>query len=113
MYKHVSLIVASLILLPSLAQAGEVVKAKPGRSVERNMSSESPSTLWASDPERVETESGDEIAERDVLTLKAETVKLKNVVPPIQFELHRSAARRSREHATPRQRQTAHDRARR
>jgi flagellar motor protein MotB len=86
MAKHASLIFAWLLLAPSLVEAGEVVKATPGRSVERNRSSESPSTLWARDPERVETESGDEITEQEVLALKAETVKLRNVVPPIQFE---------------------------
>ena len=31
-------------------------------------------------------ESGDRLEEREVLTEKAETVKLKNVVPPIRFE---------------------------
>ncbi len=86
MVKHVGLMLAWLLLAPSLVEAAEVVKTTPGRSVERNLSSEFPSTLWARDNEQVETESGDEIAERDVLTQKAETVKLRNVVPPIQFE---------------------------
>ena len=86
MVKYASLILAWFLLAPSLAEAGEVVKATPGRSVERNLSSESTSTLWARDPERVETESGDEIAEQEVVALKADTVKLRNVVPPIHFE---------------------------
>jgi flagellar motor protein MotB len=86
MVRHASLILVCVFLASSLVAAEEVVKATAGRSAERNISSEFPSTLWARDRERVETESGDELAEREVLAERAETVKLRNVVPPIHFE---------------------------
>ena len=81
-----SLILAWLFLVSTVAAAEEVVEAALGKSVERHMSSDPPSTLWARDPELLESESGDKLEERDVLALEADTVKLMNVVPPIRFE---------------------------
>ena len=81
-----SLILAWLFLVSTVAAAEEVVEAALGKSVERHMSSDPPSTLWARDPELLESESGDKLEERDVLALEADTVKLTNVVPPIRFE---------------------------
>jgi len=86
MPKPTYLVCLGLCLAASLAAAGDVVNATPGSSVERHISSERSSTLWAQDPELLEAESGDELSQRDVLALEAETVKLKNVVPPIHFE---------------------------
>ncbi|MDH3214320.1 MAG: OmpA family protein, partial [Myxococcales bacterium] len=66
--------------------ASLVVEAEPGIATERILSPEEPLTQWTQDPERLATESGDRLEERDVLTEEAETVKLKNVVPPIRFD---------------------------
>ena len=45
MSRCLSLILAWVLLAPSLSEAAGVVKSTPGSSVERNLSSESPSTL--------------------------------------------------------------------
>src|SRR5262249_17018620 len=41
---------------------------------------------WARDPEQIKTEAGDRMEKRKVLAQSFETVKLKNVIPPIHFE---------------------------
>jgi uncharacterized repeat protein (TIGR01451 family) len=42
-------------------------------------------TPWTQDPERFATDLGDRLEDRPVLAQRAETVKLKDVVPPIRF----------------------------
>jgi flagellar motor protein MotB len=86
MSKLAPLVLACLLLAPPAATAKGVVTAKPGSTVERHMPSDAPSTLWALDPEILDSEAGDELGERDVLAETAETVKLQRVVPPIHFE---------------------------
>ena len=86
MPKQAYLVLLGLYLTSSFAAAEDVVKATPGSSVERHVSSEPRSTLWARDPELLDAESGDDLAKRDVVAIQAETVKLRNVVPPIHFE---------------------------
>jgi len=81
-----TLVLPALLLAAPIAAAADIVETQPGASVEQQLSSERPSTLWARDTERVEAEAGDELAEQEVLTQGVETVKLKNVVPPIPFE---------------------------
>ncbi len=56
-----------------------------GSAVERQLSSDASFTTWAQDAERVESQEGDQLSEREVLKDAFETVKLKNVVPPIYF----------------------------
>jgi len=72
-------------LLPSVDAGPPVRERRAERSAERLLSPDEPSTIWALDPERVESESGDRLEEREVLTEEAEIVKLKGVVPPIRF----------------------------
>ena len=85
MPKHAYVILLGLFLAAPAAAQG-VVNKELGASVERHLPGDEPLMNWARDPEQLETESGDKIEERDVLGEEAETVKLKNVVPPIHFE---------------------------
>ena len=54
-------------------------------STERIISSNEPLTIWALDPEQLETEMGDRLEEREVTAVDVKIVKLTNVVPPIRF----------------------------
>ncbi len=56
-----------------------------GSAVERQQPSDSDFTAWAQDEARIAEERGDQLSEREVATDAFETVKLKNVVPPIHF----------------------------
>ena len=55
-------------------------------AVERHLPSDGPFLQWAQDPELLASEAGDRLEQREVLAEQVETVKLKNVVPPIRFE---------------------------
>jgi len=85
MFKHAFLILLVLVLAsPAVAQG--LLDEGIGASVERHVPSDEPLLRWAREPEQLETESGDKLEERDVVGEAADTVKLKNVVPPIHFE---------------------------
>ena len=43
-------------------------------------------TEWSVDPEALEAQHADKLEQREVLTPAVETVKLRDVVPPIRFE---------------------------
>ena len=79
------LLLLGLGLVASAAGAETVVEASPGANVERHLSSEVTPREWSQDPERLRTDLGDRLEEREVLSDQAETVKLTNVVPPIRF----------------------------
>ncbi|MDJ0851480.1 MAG: OmpA family protein [Myxococcota bacterium] len=79
------LLLLGLCLVASAAGAETVVEASPGANVERHLSSEVTPREWSQDPERLRTDLGDRLEEREVLSDQAETVKLTNVVPPIRF----------------------------
>ncbi len=66
--------------------APRVVEATPGTSTERILDVEEPANQWTQDPELLAIDRGDRLEEREVLTEKTKTVKLKDVVPPIHFE---------------------------
>ncbi|HEY6824225.1 MAG TPA: OmpA family protein, partial [Steroidobacteraceae bacterium] len=74
-----------LTLVAVSAQAQSVGETPLGSAVERQLSVEQPAA-WARDPEQIKTEAGDRLEPRQVLTESFETVKLKNVIPPIHFE---------------------------
>ncbi len=82
-YRHLLLLVAWLAA--PAARAQESVEVLPGAAVERHLPSDEPFAQWAQDPALLATESGDRLEEREVVGEQAETVKLKNVVPPIRF----------------------------
>jgi len=73
-------------LAAPLAGAPNAVGAEPGEAVERHLPSDAPLLTWAQDPERLEKQAGDRLEQREVMAEQVETVKLKNVVPPIRFE---------------------------
>ncbi len=56
----------------------------PGAATERHLSPNG-FTTWTQDPETLATDAGDRLEPREVVTERAETVKLKGVVPPIRF----------------------------
>jgi flagellar motor protein MotB len=66
-----------------LARADE---AKPGEQTERHLSTDQPFQAWSKDPQELDSRRGDRLETRQVEHEKLETVKLKNVVPPIHFE---------------------------
>jgi uncharacterized repeat protein (TIGR01451 family) len=72
--------------LPSVSSGPPVRETKPGHAVERHLPADGSATEWVQDPSELETEAGDRIEEREVVDLKARTVKLRDVVPPIRFE---------------------------
>jgi flagellar motor protein MotB len=72
-------------LVPALARTGPVEEAilEPA---ERHLSDDQTFTRWAQDPAVLDREEGDRLEVRQVAGEKLETVKLRNVVPPIRFE---------------------------
>ncbi|MBD3868292.1 MAG: OmpA family protein [Acidobacteria bacterium] len=86
MSKHVHLPLIFGLLLTSSAGAGSVDDAELGETVERHLSSDQPFRQWSQDPDRLNSELGDRLEVHQVATEEVDTVKLKNVVPPIRFE---------------------------
>jgi flagellar motor protein MotB len=86
MSKHGYILLSWLLLASPVAEAQEVIEAGLGEAVERHLSSDEPFTKWAQDPQLLETESGDRLEQREVVADKVETLKLRNVVPPIRFD---------------------------
>jgi len=80
-----SWLLSCLTLIAVSAQAQTVGEAPLGNAVERQLPVEQPAP-WARDPEQIRTEAGDRLEPRQVFTESFETVKLKNVIPPIHFE---------------------------
>jgi flagellar motor protein MotB len=74
-----ALIAASM----GLVRADDV---KPGEPTERHLSADQTFQPWSQDPASLKTPTGDRVETRRVEHEKLETVKLKNVVPPIHFE---------------------------
>ena len=72
--------------LPMTASAGgdEPEENKPGEAVERHLSSDQTFREWVQ--KQLESDRGDRLETRQVVGEKLETVKLRNVVPPIHFE---------------------------
>jgi len=74
------------LLVAASVQAQTVGEAPLGNDVERQLPMEQLFAPWARDPEQIKTEAGDRLVKRQILTETFETVKLKNVIPPIRFE---------------------------
>ncbi|MGI9591954.1 MAG: OmpA family protein, partial [Myxococcota bacterium] len=75
-----------LLLAAPIAGAEGVVDTRIGETVEKHMTGEEHLEQWSQDPERLKRQLGDRLEEREVLAEQAETVKLRNVIPPIRFE---------------------------
>jgi flagellar motor protein MotB len=73
-------------LVSGFAVADSVDTTQPGEPVERHLSGDQPFRRWTQDPGVLDSERGDKLAVQKVPVEKLETVKLKNVVPPIHFE---------------------------
>src|SRR5262245_29348592 len=84
-HRHLALI-AGFVMMTACACVGQVTTAKPGESVERHLSSDEKFQQWSQDPKDLESGRGDRLETRQVTAEKVETIKLKNVVPPIHFE---------------------------
>ncbi len=75
----------ALTLVTTAAWAQSSGQTALGSAVERQLSVEQP-LPWARDPEQIKTEAGDRLEQQQVLAESFDTVKLKNVIPPIHFE---------------------------
>ena len=85
-HRHLAWVVATLLAAGAHAASAEPETAKPGEPVERHLSTDQTFRQWTQDPDRLATELGDRLEVRQVPAQKVETVKLKNVVPPIRFQ---------------------------
>jgi len=81
---HFLILAASLASSAALAQ--EVHDAALGHAVERHLPTDQPFMQWAQDPQRLATQLGDRVEQREVVGTEAKTVKLRNLVPAIHFE---------------------------
>ena len=81
---HLLMLSFALHAMPAHAQ--DVEEAPLGEAVERHLSDDVPFKRWLQDPDRLETEEGDTLETREILTDGLETVKLSNLVAPIRFE---------------------------
>jgi flagellar motor protein MotB len=73
------------LLLASSAGAATVDESDRGEAVERHLSGDGGFSLWSQDPNLIGLERGDRLETRQVVGERLETVKLKNLVPPIRF----------------------------
>jgi flagellar motor protein MotB len=85
MSTHRTLLLACALLGAPSAWAAPVLESDPGAATERHLPGSDAFELWAQDPQRVRTEVGDHLEEREVLADQTETVKLTKLVPPIHF----------------------------
>jgi flagellar motor protein MotB len=83
-HHHLALIVG--LLMTASAVASTVETAEPGEAVERHLSGDQTFRQWSQDPDLLDSERGDRLEVRQVVGEEIETVKLKNVVPPIRFD---------------------------
>jgi len=83
-----ALAVACLMCVPAgAARAGAAPadKKQPGEQAERHLSPDQALRQWAQDPNQLASVGGDRLEVRQVPAEAIETIKLKNVVPPIHF----------------------------
>ncbi len=86
MRKHRHLLLLIGFLVTASAGAAPVDEAEQGESVERHLSDDQTFRQWSLDPDLLDSERGDRLEVQQVVGEAVETVKLKNVVPPIRFE---------------------------
>ncbi len=75
-----------LLMTPIVSLAQQVDDADMGEAVERHLSTDVDFMQWVQDDERLKTEASDTIGTRETLEDTFETIKLRNVIPPIYFE---------------------------
>ena len=83
--KRVTLALFVGLLAIGFAAAATIETDEPGEPVERHLSDDQTFQLWSQDPSHYDSERGDRLEVRQVVSEDLDTVKLKNVVPPIRF----------------------------
>src|SRR5262245_60096476 len=86
MKNHRYLMLLAGLLMAFSAIVAQVDESKPGEQVEKHLSSDQKFQQWSQDPNSLDSERGDRVETRQVTGEKLETIKLRNVVPPIHFE---------------------------
>jgi len=86
MSKHRYLLLIAGLLMAASVSVAQVDEKEPGEQVERHLSPDQQFRQWSQDPKQLESEHGDRLETRQVTVKKPETIKLRNVVPPIHFE---------------------------
>ena len=84
--KKLTLFTLLICAAPLTVKAQDIDNAELGEAVERHLSSDVDFTQWVQDPDRLAIDESDAVETREVLEDGLETVKLRNVIPPIQFE---------------------------
>ena len=85
MNKHRTLLFIAGMLMVASAGVAKVDESQPGEQVEKHLSSDQKFQQWPVQ-NQTEGEGGDRLETRQVMGEKLETIKLRNVVPPIHFE---------------------------
>ena len=75
----------AFVMAPAQVSAQGASELPIGEAVERHLPVDESFMEWLKDPDTLGTEVGDIIETREVLTDELETIKLRNVVPPIRF----------------------------
>jgi len=83
-HRHLLPLIVGL-LMTAVFGAAAADEAKPGQPVERHLPPDQTFRRWSQDPAQLDTEGGDRLEVRQVPAQEVETVKLRNVVPPIRF----------------------------
>jgi flagellar motor protein MotB len=83
-HRHLLLLFGYLMAAPAGAEPVDVTDL--GEPVERHVSGDQTFRQWVQDQALLDSERGDRLETRQVIGEQVETVKLKNVVPPIRFE---------------------------
>ena len=74
------------VLMTAAVHAQSVGQSQIGEVVERQLPADQPFSKWVRDLNQIETDAGDELQKQLVARDGFETVKLKNVIPPVRFE---------------------------
>jgi flagellar motor protein MotB len=83
-HRYLPLILGFLMTAP--AGAAAVDTSELSEPVERHLSVDQTFRQWTQNPDLLDSERGDRLEVRQIVGEELETVKLKNVVPPIRFE---------------------------
>ena len=83
-YRHLPLIIG--LLVTSTTGFAAVDTTDPGQQVERHLPPDEAFQQWTQDPNSLDTNRGSHVEVRKVPGQEVETVKLKNLIPPIHFE---------------------------
>jgi flagellar motor protein MotB len=90
MNKHRTLMLLAGLLMAASTGVAQVEEAQPGEQAEHHLPPDQKLHQWSQDPKGLEGENSDRVETRQVTGEKLETVKMRNVVPPIHFESGRA-----------------------